>query len=70
MKGKKKNYVEMYFHHMIRNVTTYDKFKIDSEKILFKAQGTKRYNFLENPIVKKSSYFFKLISFALLVQKM
>lgn len=64
------NYVDMYFHHMIRNVTTYEKIKIDSKKIFFKAQGSKRYNFLENPIVRKSSYFFKLISFSLLVQKM
>jgi hypothetical protein len=47
MKGRKMNYVDMYFHHMIRNVTTYEKIKIDSKKILFKAQGSKRYNFLE-----------------------
>ncbi len=51
------SYVDMYFHRRIRDVIAYEKIKIDSKKILFKAQGSKRYNFLENPIVKKSSYF-------------
>jgi hypothetical protein len=41
MKGRKMSYVDMYFHCTIRDVTTYEKIKIDFKKSFSKLKTLK-----------------------------